>query len=156
MPTVLLGEAEIKALIQRERIPGRLAARMPLSDVPGEISRLLQHIGNRRFFILQAINVIRRKLRHRFGNRPRHPAAHDMIDPGLGRILAAQKCHAGGRTSRCRRVRVGEASPFAREPVQMWRFVDRIPVEFVTGNILPPQVVDHDVHDIRQRLVAAD
>ncbi len=111
---VFFREPEIKSLVQGERIPGRLAAHVPLADMAADITGLLQHFRNGRFILGQTVNVIRGNVADIIAVAPRNDPAHHVVHAGMGRVLPAQKSRPRRRTGRRRGIGLGEPSAVLR------------------------------------------
>ena len=135
-------------MIRRERIPRRLAAGVPFAHVPAHITRLFQQFRNHRLLHWQSINIVGSDQRNGLRKRPRNPPTHHMVDSGVDRILTAQKRHARRCTGRRGRMRVREATSVQGQAIEMRCFIHRLAVDFVAGNVLPAEVIDHNVNDV--------
>ena len=74
-----------------------------------------------------------------------------VIDPGVHRVLSAQEGHPGRGAGRRRRVGLSEAASLAGQPIELRGLIDRLTVDPVAGNILPAEVIDHDMDDVGSR-----
>ncbi len=105
---------------------------MPLADGAGRVARLLQERGDRR-----------RAGRNRKGHVPRRNARAGLLPP---RVRAGENGATRRRAGRSRRMGVGVAKPFLREPIKIRRAGM---FRAVAGKIAVADVVCQDQHDVR-------
>ena len=118
-------------------------AQVPLAERPARIARPLQRFGKRNYVQRQMLRAINRYAH--LLERP--PVAGDEVrNAQPRRILPRDDARPRRRTHRTRRVRVSEPHPLRRQPVNVRRLVERIPI---TPHVRPAQIVDQHEHEVR-------
>ena len=74
--------------------------------------------------------------------------ASHAINPRVCRILSTQKRNPRRCTDRRGRIGLGKTPPHLGQAVEVGSFVHRISTYLVGGNILPSQIIHHDVYNV--------